>query len=459
MDTGTVETYDFCLPSLGADMDEGTIVEWRVKPGDSVKKGDILLVVDTEKSAIDVEAWHDAVVVELLVATEETVSVGTALARMAAPDTTAPGAAPVSTGAPTSEPATVEAAPAELPAQPAVVHSPLIRHLADEVGVDLTLLRGTGPNGRVTRHDVERAAAPVAPAAPPVAPMPRSTNGTATASTLASPLARHLAQQRGVSVSDLTGSGPGGAIVARDVPTEATPARAEPTRSAPKDASSMRAVIARLMTRSKQEIPHYYLTDQIDLGVAQAWLEATNETRTARDRLVMAAVLIKATAVAARRHPELNGYWRNDAFEAADHVDVGLIVSLRGGGIVAPVIHDADRRGLDDVMADMRTVVTQARAGRLPSSAVSPPSITVTNLGDQGAASVHGVIYPPQVAIVGFGRVTDQPVVVDGAVVVRPVVVATLAGDHRATDGATGSRFLRTVANLLADPAALAAGQ
>jgi pyruvate dehydrogenase E2 component (dihydrolipoamide acetyltransferase) len=448
-DLATAATYDFCLPSLGADMDEGTVLEWRVGPGDHVAKGDILLVVDTEKSAIDVESWHEGTVLELLVPEGETVRVGTALARMGSRSETPPAPAPPPDApVPTPGAAPAAAAPVTSSAAPPPVRSPLIRHLADQHGVDLATVRGSGPGGRVTRHDVERAAVVVRP-------------GRASTRLPASPRARALATARNIDLRTLAGTGPAGAVLARDVPDQPSrpdagppEPRADGARAAERR-DAMRAVIARLMTRSKQEIPHYYLMDRIDLGPASTWLAETNDDRPVKDRIVMAALLVKATALAARRHPELNGFWRDGGYEPAHHVDVGLIVSLRGGGIVAPVIHDADERSLAQVMADMRELVSLARAGRLPSSAVTPPSITVTNLGEQGAESVHGVIYPPQVAIIGFGRVSEQPLVLDGAVVARPSVVVTLAGDHRATDGATGSRFLRTVAALLAEPATL----
>jgi pyruvate dehydrogenase E2 component (dihydrolipoamide acetyltransferase) len=173
------------------------------------------------------------------------------------------------------------------------------------------------------------------------------------------------------------------------------------------------------------------------------------------ERLVPAALLLKATALAVRKHPELNGFWVDDAFVPGSGVHLGVAIALRGGGLVAPAIHDADRLTVDEMMSAMKDLVGRASAGRLRGSEMSDPTLTVTNLGDQGVESVHGVIYPPQVALVGFGKVVDRPWAVDGMLAVRPVVTLTLAADHRATDGFSGGRLLATIDQLLQRPEAL----
>jgi pyruvate dehydrogenase E2 component (dihydrolipoamide acetyltransferase) len=216
--------------------------------------------------------------------------------------------------------------------------------------------------------------------------------------------------------------------------------------------SAMRAAIAKLMTRSKQEIPHYYLSTTVDLGTASEWLRRRNLELPVADRLVPAALLLKATALAARKRPELNGFWVDGGFQPAPVVHLGVAVSLRGGGLVAPAIHDTAELGLDELMRQLRDLVGRARAGRLRRTELTEATLTVTNLGEQGVESVHGVIYPPQVALVGIGKVVDRPWAVDGLLGVRPVVTLTLAGDHRATDGFTGSRFLDTIDRLLQTP-------
>ncbi len=214
----------------------------------------------------------------------------------------------------------------------------------------------------------------------------------------------------------------------------------------------MRETIGRLMARSKREIPHYYLSTTVDLAQARGWMQERNRDLPVGERLVPAALMLKATALAVRKHPQLNGFWVDDAFVPGTGVHLGVAISLRGGGLVAPAIHDADRLGVDELMSAMRDLVTRARAGRLRGTEMSDPTLTVTNLGDQGVESVHGVIYPPQVALVGFGRVVERPWAVDGMLAVRPVVSLTLAADHRATDGFSGGRLLATIDQLLQTP-------
>jgi len=214
----------------------------------------------------------------------------------------------------------------------------------------------------------------------------------------------------------------------------------------------MRLAIAALMARSKREIPHYYLETHIDMSTALAWLEEQNLERSVKERLVPAVLMIKATALAAREVPELNGFWVDDAFQPSEGVHAGVAISLRQGGLIAPAIHDADKKTLDELMAAMLDLVGRARKGALRASEMSDPTITVTNLGDQGVESVFGVIYPPQVALVGFGKIAERPWAEDGMLGARPVATATLSADHRASDGHRGGLFLAAVDRLLQKP-------
>ena len=200
------------------------------------------------------------------------------------------------------------------------------------------------------------------------------------------------------------------------------------------DAAQMRQAIAAAMSRSKREIPHYYLAETMDFSAAQAWLDEWNRDRLPQDRLLSAVLLLKATALALRDVPQLNGFYESGQFRPGDGIHIGWAIALRGGGLVAPAIHLADQKTLPELMTALRDLVQRARAGGLRSSELTDPTITVSSLGDRGAESVWGVIYPPQVAIVGFGRVLPQPWVVDGQVLPRPIVNASLAADHRASD-------------------------
>ena len=386
------------MPSLGADMTEGTVLEWLVKPGDTVRRGDRIAVVDTVKAAIDVESFEEGEVERLLVEPGATVPVGAPMAVLRAP-----GAVP----------------PQRPVTRPSPRPSPVARH-----------------REKVREQDGERVA------------RNRSDSGWVRAT----PLARRRADALGVPVAALRGSGPDGAVVAADV--VAQPRVAEQAE-APDRRSAMQAATAALMARSSREIPHYYLQDSIDLGPAAGWLAERNAGQPVEERLVMSALLHAAVAQAASHHTDFNGFMGEGGYEPASQVDLGVAVSLRRGGLVVAALRDAERMSLVEVMQAMKGVAERARSGRLRSSELSVPTITVTNLGDRGVDLVHGVIYPPQVALVGFGRVDDRPQVVSHEVVARPSVIVTLAADHRVSDGHRGSLLLADIEELLQDPEAL----
>jgi pyruvate dehydrogenase E2 component (dihydrolipoamide acetyltransferase) len=214
----------------------------------------------------------------------------------------------------------------------------------------------------------------------------------------------------------------------------------------------MRSAIASAMAKSKREIPHYYLSATIDMSAALAWLRAGNEKRPVTERLLPAVLLIKAVALALRDVPELNGTWVDGAFRKGAGIHVGCAISLRGGGLVAPALHDADRSALPALMRSFQDLVARARAGQLRSSELADPTITLTNLGEQGVESTFGIIYPPQVALVGFGRISNRPWVAGERIEARPLVTATLSADHRATDGHRGGTFLTAIDRWLQNP-------
>jgi pyruvate dehydrogenase E2 component (dihydrolipoamide acetyltransferase) len=206
------------------------------------------------------------------------------------------------------------------------------------------------------------------------------------------------------------------------------------------------------MSRAKREIPHYYVATTVSLDALTAWLRRHNRDVPVTQRIVPAAALVKATALALRDFPELNGFWRDDGFVPADDVHLGVAVSVRGGALVAPAIHRTADLPLPELMTRLRDVVKRARSGRLTRAEFTDPTLTVTDLGDQGVEEVLGVIYPPQVALLGVGRIVERPWAVDGRLGVSPLVRLTLSGDHRATDGYTGARFLATIDRLLQQP-------
>lgn len=291
--------------------------------------------------------------------------------------------------------------------------------------------------------------APPRPSAPP----PPPANGRVKVS----PAARRRAAELGIDPESLTGTGVDGAVSYADVElarmTGAKPAAPPPAeRRGTFDPVGMRRAIAAAMTRSKREIPHYYLSSTIDMGAALDWLAAYNAARAPDERMLAGVLLLKATALGLRKVPQLNGFWRDGSFQPGTGVHIGWAIALRGGGLVAPAIHDVDSLSQPDLMARLRDLVARARSGGLRSSELMDATTTVTSLGERGADAVTGVIHPPQVAILGFGRIVERPWVVGGGVVPRPLVEVSLAADHRASDGHTGGLLLSAIETALQEP-------
>ena len=217
----------------------------------------------------------------------------------------------------------------------------------------------------------------------------------------------------------------------------------------------MRKAIAAAVSRSNREIPHYYLETEIDLSKPLQWLEEENRKRSMRERILPVALLVKATALALREVPELNGFWQNDQLEVRQDIHIGFAVALRQGGLIAPAVHHVDQLGVGEVMQRLADLIERTRSGHLRSSELTDATMSVTSLGDRGVRTVYGVIYPPQVALVGFGRISERPWAENGLLGVRRCVTATLAADHRATDGHQGALFLEALTRHLHLPEAL----
>jgi pyruvate dehydrogenase E2 component (dihydrolipoamide acetyltransferase) len=314
--------------------------------------------------------------------------------------------------------------------------TPAARNLARVLGLDADALPGSGAHGIVSRRDVVHAAARMHPRALPGSGRARI-----------SPLARRRAAELGVDVATLTPSSNDDAIHAHDVEQAAGGlSKALRAEAAPTD---MRRAIAAAMSKSKREIPHYYVSHTVDLGPAMAWLAAENERRSVHERLLPGVLLLRATARALAKHRALNGHFIDGTARPSDRVHLGVAVALKTGGLVAPAIHDADTRTISELMDAFKDLVTRARAGQLRSSELTDPTATVTSLGDRGVEAVFPIINPPEVAMIGFGKIVERPWVVGGAIVPRPVVTVTLAADHRVSDGHDGGLFLATIESLL----------
>jgi pyruvate dehydrogenase E2 component (dihydrolipoamide acetyltransferase) len=382
---------EFRMPSLGADMEAGTLVEWLIKPGDPVKRGDIVAVVETEKGAIEIENFEPGTVERILVEVGTKVPVGTPLA--------------------------------------------IIRTPGEKEGV----------------APPPPAAKPPPPLEAPAAP-PAQVAAEAAIRARISPAARRLAEQHGLDILTIKGTGADNAILLSDVERRIAELKVQTPRAAGFDLAAMREAIAAAMARSKREIPHYYLAHEIEMSPCEDWLSRRNAARPPEERLLLSALLVKAVALAARKFPAFNGFYRDGKFEAAPSVHIGTAIAIRGGGLIAPAIHDVDQLSLDDLMMKMRELVERVRGGRIRSSEIADPTITVSSLGERGVETLYGIIYPPQVAIIGFGKVTTRPWVDSGNVVARPLVNATLAADHRVSDGHAGALLLAEIDRLLQEP-------
>lgn len=389
---------EFRMPSLGPDMEAGTLVAWQVKPGDIVKRGDIVAAVETDKGVVDVEIFAAGKVEKLLVEAGAHVPVGTVLAELSgegeSAEQTPAAAAPA---APLRPPEPLK----QVPAQPTA-------------------------------------------AQPPQAAPPRRQR--------VSPAARAKAHALGIDLSNVAGTGPGGVVTLDDLSKQ--PGR-PPEAAAGGHATDMRHIIARAMSRSKREIPHYYLSMTCCFAPARDWLDRYNAVAPIEQRLLPAALFVKAVALASQALPDFNGAYRDDEFVPAAAVNVGMAIAMRGGRLVAPAILDAAGKPLPAIMSELRDLTTRVRSGHMRASELASSTITVTSLAEEGVETIMPVIYPPQVAIVGIGAIVERPWIVGGAVQAAPVVTLTLAADHRVSDGRAGARFLRSIHDHLQEPGQL----
>ncbi len=409
------------MPSLGADMEAGTLVEQLISPGGTVKRGDLVAAVETQKGVIEIEVFQDGILENWLVDIGAEVPVGTPLANIRAADE-------VSLSGPLGQPE------APTPGEPEVPQ----------------------PHDPVSAPDLPEDPAPQDPSPQPAGPelpmpdlpepeiqWPEDNIATVGQSRpRITPAARRRAAQAGLDLSSLGAQQTGTTITRSDITVLVETPRDDPL-------PDMRGAIAAAMSRSKREIPHYYLSHQVDLTNADAFVAKTNSDRAPEDRLLMGALFLKAIALAVRKVPEMNGHYESNGFNPSEPIHAGLAISMRGGGLVAPALLDVASLKLDELMHNMRDLVTRVRAGRFRSRELSDATITLTSLGDRGVDQLYGVIYPPQVAIVGIGTPSLRPWVHEGQVVPRLITDITLAADHRASDGRRGALFLKTIAENL----------
>ena len=416
----------FKMPSLGADMESGTLMEWKVKAGERIKKGQVIAEVESDKGVIEVEIFEEGLVEKLLVQEGTSCDIGTPIALIRGE-----GESSESLQKALSEITGEATAPAEAPKPEEQTQE------RDE------------PQTPSPKPVLEPAAKPSQePAAKP----------SAEHKVRISPAARKRAQQLNVDLEALSAVSEGKIGVDQVEAAAAAMAKAKkeapkPKRSAPKAGSdNMRRAIAAAMSRSNAEIPHYYLSTSINMTPALQWLEAENAKRSIKERILPAALVIRAVVKALETVPELNGFWQDGALQTSEAINPGIAIAKREGGLVTPALLGAEKLDLDATMKALHDLITRTRSGKLRSSEITQQTLVITNLGDLGVEEVLGVIYPPQVALIGFGRIADTPWAEGDTLAVRKVMRATLAGDHRATDGRTGALFLNQLNTFLQQP-------
>ena len=429
------KSIDITMPSLGADMSEGMLVEWLVKVGDKVKHGDVIAVLETQKGAIDMEAYHDGIITELLVQPVNTVPVGSVLARIDTEEKSLNESKNQNTSTEDiiKEPITTEqTTPEKIIDEPvslsaaALTEKPLIKSQKKSTE---KLNINTKTNSNTKTHSNNK-----------------------TIRVLASPIVRKIAKAQQLDLSRIKGSGPNGGIILKDI-TQIAPKK-RLTEGEP--LANMRSAIAAAMTKSKQEIPHFYLSVDLPINKAQQWLQQANKDKTPQTHILLIALVLKAVAISLQKHPQLNGFYQQGHFEPASEINIANVISLRGGGVVVPALRHVEQLSVPDIMSALRDITRRSRAiergERLRSSELMGATITITNMGERGVDQVFGIIYPPQVAIIGFGKVKKVPQVCDEKIDIGEQITLCLSADHRVVDGMLAAKFLNSLAKNLQKP-------
>jgi len=420
------------MPALELAQETGKVVHWLKRPGDTVQKGEPIVEIETDKVTVEIEAPASGVLRDVTAAEGDVVPVGRTIALIlgAGEAGGAGAAAPVM-------PAASAAATGAVPAMPAaggapaggVKASPLARRIAEQHGVDLGRIRTA--TGRIEKADVLAYVESQKP--------PASGNGQAGRLVAASPKARRLAAERGLDLSALRGSGPGGAVLAGDVPSPARPAVTAPPAAA---------------TREAAPGIGFYLVREVNVGRLATWLDRARKQTGAH--VTYTDLLVKLVAAALSLHPRANASWRDGAIVQNAEINLGLAVAIEDG-LVVPVIHRADTLRLPELAARRADVVGRAQAGKLRPADIQGGGFTISNLGMYGVDAFSAIVNPPQAAILAVGRIADRVVALEGRPVVQPTMVLTLSCDHRALDGARAAQFLGTLADLIEEPLALLA--
>ncbi|MBA6289357.1 dihydrolipoamide acetyltransferase family protein [Colwellia sp. MB3u-4] len=426
------KSIDITMPSLGADMSEGMLVEWLIKVGDKVKHGDVIAVLETQKGAIDMEAYHDGIITELLVQPVNTVPVGSVLARIDTEEKSLNESKNKNTSTEDiiKEPITTEqTTPKKIIDEPvsllaeALTEKPLIKSQKKSTE---KLNINTNTNTKINSNNTNRV--------------------------LASPIVRKIAKAQQLDLLRIKGSGPNGGIILKDI-AQITP---KTRLTEGESLTNMRSAIAAAMTKSKQEIPHFYLSVDLPINKAQQWLQQVNKDKTPQTHILLIALVLKAVAISLQKYPQLNGFYQQGHFEPVSEINIANVISLRAGGVVVPALRHVEQLSVPEIMSALRDITRRSRAiergERLRSSELMGATITITSMGERGVDQVFGIIYPPQVAIIGVGKVKKVPQVYDEKIDIGEQITLCLSADHRVVDGMLAAKFLNSLAKNLQKP-------
>ena len=419
------------MPQMGYDMREGTVVRWHKAEGETVNRGEVIADIETDKATVEFEAYTGGVLGRIVAEAGVAVPVGELIAIITEPGEAAP-AAPAATGtagaaagaaaAPSPTPAAVTAAGAATDGAPAgageVRASPIARRLAREKGIDLALVTGTGPNGRITERDVNsyRPAAEVGAAAPAMAPAP---------------------------------------VAADAAPPVAAPPVAAPAPAGSRiELSRMRQTIARVTADSKSTAPHFYVTAEVDMGKAMALRREVNDAAAAANRVSVNDLMVKACALALAKHPKFNAFYRGDYLQVNGAMNIGIAIALESG-LILPGVSNCESKSLLEIAAATKDLISRANSGALRNEEYSETTFSISNMGMFDVESFTAIIYPPHAAILAVGSVKEQPVARDGQLGIGQMMKATLSTDHRVADGAEAAQFLMEIKRTLENPVSL----
>jgi pyruvate dehydrogenase E2 component (dihydrolipoamide acetyltransferase) len=439
------------MPALELAQETGKILKWLKAPGDTVSKGEPIVEIETDKVTVEIEAPTSGVLRDVTARAGDVVPVGQTIALIAAASEAARPAPSVAPPAAPVIPAANAAATGAVPSPPGagatgspppdIKASPLARKIAQEHGVDLARVKTT--SGRIEKADVLAYVESQKGAG--------AADGTAARLAAASPKARRLAEERGLDITVLQGSGPGGAVLAGDVLAAAVPAAAT-ARPTSASVGTVWRIMAERMTTSWTTAPHFYLVREVNVSRLISWRERVSKQPGAR--ITYTDLLVKLVAAAISQHPRVNASWKDGAIVQNTDINIGLAVAIEDG-LVVPVIHRADTLKLPEIAARREDLVTRSQAGKLRPADIQGGGFTISNLGMYGVDAFNAIVNPPQAAILAVGRIADRVVALNGQPAVQPTMVLTLSCDHRALDGARGAQFLGALADLVEEPLAL----